>query len=161
MIIENKPAAPRRLRSAVLNTLIAALLAFIGYEAYRIHADTPPKPVLPTVHERDSLRVNGGIQIDVLNGCGAAGVGQAATDYCRSLGYDVVEMKNYKNFNLDESLVIDRCGKPDAARQLAARVGIDPSHVLQELSRDYFVAASIVIGKDYKRLRPWNQQTKE
>ncbi|MGE5316240.1 MAG: LytR C-terminal domain-containing protein [Acidobacteriota bacterium] len=148
-------------RSAVLNAVIIALVALIGYESWSLYAARAQKPVLPPAHVRDSLRVNGGIQIDVLNGCGASGVGQTMTDFARSLGYDVVEMKNYKNFNQDASLVIDRSGKPETARELALHLGIDPKNVLEEVSRDYFVTASVVIGKDYRRLRPWNPQTKE
>jgi hypothetical protein len=145
----------------VLNSLIVVLVGVIGYEAYAIYDGREQTVPLPPAHQRDSIRVNGGMQIDILNGCGAPGVGQTVTEFARSVGYDVVEMKNYKNFNQDNSLVIDRSGKLDAARELAARLGIDPAHVVQEISRDYFVTASIVIGKDYGRLRPWLHQTKE
>lgn len=158
---ETKLPERKRWRSVVLNLSIVVLIGFIGYEAYGLYADAASKPVLPPAHQRDSIRVNGGIQVDVLNGCGAGGVGQTVTDYSRSLGYDVVEMRNYKNFNQDESLVIDRIGKPEVARELAAHLGIDPAHVIQEIGRDYFVTASIVIGKDYRRLRPWNTHIKE
>ena len=144
-----------------MNALIVLLAGTAGYEAYAIYAGREQHPALPPAHQRDSIRVNGGIQIGILNGCGAPGIGQTVTDFTRGLGYDVVEMKNYKNFNQEESLVIDRSGKLDAARELAARLGIQPTNVVQEISRDYFVTASIVIGKDYRRLRPWIQQPKE
>lgn len=150
-----------RRRPLVLNGLIVVLAGVIGYEAYSIYAGRELQRPLPPAHECDSIRVNGGMQIDIVNGCGAPGAGQAMTDYARSLGYDVVEMKNYKNFDQDESCVIDRTGKSEAVRELAARLGIDPKNIVQEISRDYFVTASIVIGKDYRRLRPWIHQPKE
>lgn len=157
----NTPLPGKQWKRLVLNTLVVVLAAVVGYEAYSIYDGRDQSLPLPPAHQRDSIRVNGGMQIDILNGCGASGVGQTVTEYVRALGYDVVEMKNYKNFNQDESLVIDRSGKPDAARELAARLGIEPAHVVQEISRDYFVTASIVIGKDYRRLHPWQHQTKE
>jgi len=150
-------------RSIALNSLIVILAAMSAYEAYGIYAGREqehPEP-LPLEEQRDSIRVNGGIQIGILNGCGASGVGQTVTEFARGLGYDVVEMRNYKNFDQDESLVIDRTGKLDAARGLAARLGIDQKNVVQEISREYYVTASIVIGKDYRRLRPWLHQIKE
>ena len=150
-----------RRRPLLLNGVIAVLGALILYEAYGIYTGREHHQTLPPAHQRDSIRVNGGIQIDVINGCGAPGVGQTVTEYARSLGYDIVEMKNYKNFNQDESLVIDRSGKPEAARLLADRLGIDPTNIVQEISRDYFVTASIVIGKDYRRLHPWIHKIKE
>ena len=150
-----------RRRPIILNGLIVVLAGIIGYEAYSIYAGREQQRPLPPAHERDSIRVNGGMQIDILNGCGASGAGQTMTDFARALGYDVVEMKNYKNFDQDESCVIDRTGKSEAARELAVRLGIDPKNVVQEISRDYFVTASIVIGKDYRRLRPWIHQPKE
>lgn len=148
-------------RSLLLNSLIVVLAGVIAYEGYCLYSGRIQQQELPPASRRDSLRVNGGIQIGILNGCGAAGVGQTVTDFARSLGYDVVEMKNYKNFNQDESLVIDRVGRLDAARELASRLGIAPKNVVQEISREYYVTASIVIGKDYRRLRPWLHQITE
>jgi hypothetical protein len=161
LMSERSRAGRNKWRSLIFNSLIVVLAGVAGYEAYSIYHERDTRPALPPAHQRDSLRVNGGVQIDILNGCGAAGVGQTATDFVRGLGYDVVEMKNYKNFDQDESYVIDRSGKLQTARELAAHLGIEPTNIVQELSRDYFVTASIVIGKDYRRLRPWNHQPKE
>lgn len=58
------------------------------------------------------------IQIDLLNGCGVAGAAQKFTGYLRSRGYDVVEMKNYKTFDVKESLIIDRTGDLETAQRV-------------------------------------------
>ncbi len=96
------------------------------------------------------------LQINVLNGCGINGVGTTMTKYSRKLGYDVVEMGNYKTFDVEQSMIIDRSGKMNDARELALSLGINSKNVIQQFSTDQMVFASIVIGKDYKSLKPWN-----
>lgn len=97
------------------------------------------------------------VQIDVLNGCGTGGVGSQMTDFCRAHGYDVVEMGNYKNFALMNTVIIDRSGKPEQARLLAMKAGVSPKNIVQQFSDDHLVTASIVIGKDYPTLLPWSK----
>lgn len=77
------------------------------------------------------------------------------TAFCRSSGYDVVEMGNYKSFNVEHSIVIDRNGKMEDAVRLAAVLGISKGNVIQQFSNDQMVAASVVIGKDFQSLTPW------
>ncbi len=96
------------------------------------------------------------LQINVLNGCGVNGIGTIMTKFSRLHGYDVVEMGNYKTFDVEHSIVIDRSGKMNEAQQLAILLGIDKKNVVQQFSTDQMVSASIVIGKDYKSLKPWN-----
>ena len=94
-------------RLAFLNVLIGALavvVALLGYALVSRHVLHPP--VDP---KRSSGK--GVIQIDVLNGCGAAGAASTITGYLRSRGYDVVEVRNYKTFDVPESLVINRVWK--------------------------------------------------
>lgn len=95
------------------------------------------------------------IQINVLNGCGINGVGITMTKFCRQAGFDVVEMGNYKNFDVEHSMIIDRSGKTKEAEQLANILGINKKNVIQQFSNDQLVSASIVIGKDFKSLQPW------
>jgi hypothetical protein len=77
------------------------------------------------------------------------------TSLLRASGYDVVDIGNYKTFDVRQSLVVDRNGNIDVARKLASDLGIDPKNVIQEISPEYFVTASVIIGKDYKSLRGW------
>ena len=79
------------------------------------------------------------------------------TKYCRTLGYDVVEMGNYKSFDVEETLVIDRSGKMETAKLLAQQIGVSSKNVVQQFSNEHIVVASIVIGKDFNKLKPWNK----
>lgn len=140
---------------ALLNISILLLLVVIGVQIRGILLDgAVAMPAAPkTVAEESEQSV---VQINVLNGCGVSGVGNTMTKFCRSAGYDVVEVGNYKSFDVNESMVIDRTGKPGDAQRLAAALGIPKKNIVQQFSTDHLVAASVVIGKDYKNLKPWN-----
>ncbi|MDD8019222.1 MAG: LytR C-terminal domain-containing protein [Bacteroidota bacterium] len=139
----------------ILNIVIVLLLAFTAIQLYGIFS-SPSAAVSPKrPNAIDSVQMQ--IQINVLNGCGMNGVGITMTKFCRNLGYDVVEMGNYKSFDVEETMVIDRSGKMETAKHLAELIGILPKNVMQQFSSEHMVAASVVIGKDFKKLRPWNK----
>jgi hypothetical protein len=140
---------------ALLNIAIVLLLVVIGLQLYGIFSDDlSARPAAKNADTESAEQTI--VQINVLNGCGVSGVGTTMTKFCRTAGYDVVEVGNYKSFDVNESMVIDRIGKPDDAKRLAALLGIAPKNIVQQFSNDHLVAASVVIGKDYKNLKPWN-----
>jgi hypothetical protein len=139
-------------RLAFLNILIGALavvVAMLGYALISRHVLHPPV-------EPNRSNGKGVIQMDVLNGCGAAGAASTITGYLRSRGYDVVEVRNYKTFDVPESLVIDRTGTRSEAESVAAALGVKAENIVVQISPDYFVDVSLVIGKDYHTLKPLN-----
>ena len=93
------------------------------------------------------------IQLEVLNGCGVAGAAEKITDFLRSNRVDVVQMKNYISFDIEKSLVIDRTGNKLNAEKIADILGIDRQNIVQQISNDYFLDVSLVIGKDYNQLK--------
>jgi hypothetical protein len=95
------------------------------------------------------------VQVEVLNGCGAPGVAAAATRFLRAHHFDVVASGNYVDFAQPHSLVIDRVGNREAALGVAAILGIDEAYIREEIGPDFFVDASVVIGRDYETLRPF------
>ena len=76
--------------------------------------------------------------------------------FLRVRGYDVVEMRNYKTFDLEESLVIDRAGDLENAEKVAYAIGVGKANIIQQINQDYYVDVSVVIGSDYRTLRPFN-----
>ena len=147
----------RSSKKLILNLLLAAVAAFLLYQVYAISfpsngtADHNRLPVPGAAGSAKSV-----IQIDVLNGCGVSGTGQKMTSFLRAAGYDVVDMGNYKTFDVRHSLVIDRSGNGEIAKKIASDLGIDPANVVQQISPEYFVTASVVLGRDFKNLRAWN-----
>ena len=140
-------------KQSLLNTAIVLLVLFNGMQLYGIFSGYSPSVNTVAKRENDTSHVP--LQINILNGCGVSGVGNTMTKYCRQMGYDVVEMGNYKKFDVEHSLVIDRSGKTPEAQRLASLLGIEKKNVVQQFNNDQMVSASVVIGKDFKSLTPW------
>ena len=145
---------PSKLIKYVLNTIIGILLLTVGYflhDMFPISNNQVEKEAAK--QQSKPVRV---VQIDVLNGCGVKGVAAMFTNYLRTNGYDVVEMKNYKTFQILQTMVVDRMGNLEAARYVAATLGISDKNIVQQINPDYFVDVSVIIGKDYSTLKPMN-----
>jgi hypothetical protein len=93
------------------------------------------------------------LEIEVLDGIGNMRIAQSVTNMLRSQGYDVMEMKKYNDGMIDRSYVIDRSGDLEAARKLAATLGIGPDKVFQKIDRNLYLDVTVVVGKDYSRLK--------
>lgn len=145
-------------RSILLNVLLVLVAIFIIYQLY-VFIFPGTSESQPLVQEIKAANGSQNIvQIDVLNGCGASGIGQKFTTFLRSKGYDVVEMGNYKSFDVKETLVIDRTGNLGVAQSLASVLGVQQKNVIQQISPDYLVTASVVVGKDFKNLNVWKNR---
>jgi len=138
-------------RGRFANVLLVLLALFVAYLGYAFFRQIVVPPVDSTVAGGDGKLV---IQVDVLNGCGVSGVATQFTTYLRARGFDVVEMRNYKKFDVPHSLVIDRTGVKEHARRVAYALGIPPENVVRQINEDYFVEVTVVIGKDYGSLKP-------
>ena len=142
----------------VLNALIIVLAVLVGLLAYALVSRTLLRPPVETQRAGAQPAPAGStIQLDVLNGCGAGGAAVQFTSYLRARGYDVVEVRNYKTFDVRESLVIDRVGNLQNAERVAYALGIKKQNILQQMNPDYYVDVSVVIGKDYQALKPSQQ----
>lgn len=134
---------------------LVVLIVYLSYSAYlKIVQRTPGKI------ENESKDVAAEIiQLDVLNGCGVSGVADRFTDFLRAHDFDVVELGNYKikgqvNYSVDETFVIDRIGNKANALKVADALGIEKVKVIEQLNDNYFLDVSLVIGKDYYKLKP-------
>ncbi len=151
--------AMKKFFAVALNCLIGILLIVAGYfgRGYldSLHSSVPvlqppqramqkPEPPMPT-------RV---IQLDILNGSGEKGIAARFTSFLRARGYDVVEIKNYKVSNVPHTLVVDRIGNLQPARDIAELLGVADTNALQQLNPDYFVDVSVIIGTDCYDLNP-------
>jgi hypothetical protein len=137
--------------STILNILIIVLAIVVGVLGYSFVRRQVLRPPVETA-KSDAMPAEV-IQIDVLNGCGIPKAASGVTAYLRSRGYDVVEMRNYRTFDVDESLVIDRTGNLETARRVAYALGVREKNIVQQINHDYYVDVSVVIGRDYQRLK--------
>lgn len=93
------------------------------------------------------------IQLEVLNGCGVPGLANDFTTALRKNGFDVVETGNFKNFDMQNTVVIARTPNAENAKRVAKALGINPKNVFVESSDDFYLDATVVIGSDYKSLK--------
>ncbi len=108
--------------------------------------------ILNTRAEANSQLISDVIQIEVLNGCGVAGIANRYTSVLRKNGFDVVETGNFDHFNLEQTIVISRSGVMENARQIASALGISENNILREESPDFYLDVTVVIGHDFEQL---------
>ncbi len=94
-------------------------------------------------------------QVEIRNGAGAKGAAQALRSYLIAKGYDVVEVGNHPSFDVEKTEVVDRVGNLNIAHEVAASLGLAKDHVRQEQRREFYLDASVIIGKDYLMLPPF------
>ena len=89
-----------------------------------------------------------------MNGCGVSGVAEKLTDHLRSNNIDVVNLGNYRSFEIENSIIIGRNEKIRNAEIVAAIVGLDNQSIIQQINPDYLLDVTFVLGKDYRDLIP-------
>ena len=94
-------------------------------------------------------------QIEVLNGCGVSGIAARAQDFLRERGYDVVNVENARDFQYEETLVIDRGGDVRVARALGRDLGT--LNVIRQVRPDLVLQATVILGNDYRTLAPYRE----
>jgi hypothetical protein len=92
------------------------------------------------------------LQLEVLNGCGKAGVGDKFVEFLRGNKMDVVQTGNYISFDVPNTLIINRSGKDERAKYIAQLLGVDFSFIVKQYNKNYYADVSVIIGKDYKTL---------
>ncbi len=131
----------------ISNLILSLLILFLGYSLLsKLNVFGENLEIDNLVKHKKKM------QIEVLNGCGVDGVADRFTDYLRKKNFDVVYTGNYRSFNIDNSIVIDRTGDIINAEYLAEVIGIDNKQVIQQKNKNYFLDVTLIIGKDYKQL---------
>ena len=148
--------AQRGKRNLTILFSVAALGGFVALIIVSaVHKNLAPS-VNPIIERSDDLvREGDQIQINVLNGCGDQGVARRAMNYLRAYGFDVVEIDNYSRFSVQRSFVIDCVGDSISAAKTAKALGIADSLRIVRIDSTLYVRASVVIGGDYRSLKPF------
>ncbi len=136
-----------------LNILIFAFSTVIIYMGYSIFLKLRnPKKIIPETSQ--VAQPSEIIQAEVLNGCGVSGLAERFTDYLRLNKVDVVKEGDYSSFDVPETLIIDRNGNKANAFKIARILGVKKRNVIQQIDEDYLLDVSVIIGKDYFKLKP-------
>jgi hypothetical protein len=110
------------------------------------------EPSARTPEPEPAPALEGSFRVSVLNGCGDLRVAARMTRKARALGLDVIHEGNASSFGFLESLVIDRTGNLERARDVARALGIP--HTIQQISDERYrlEEVTVIVGRDYKRL---------
>ena len=149
--VKKTPGSAANIFLNVIIILLAGLIIFLSYSLFtKITALTSGE------EETELNKTSRIIQLEVLNGCGITGIAEKLTNYLRQKDFDVVQVGNYTSFDIDNTLVVDRTGNKNNALRVAEALGIDSKNVIQQINNDYFLDVSLIIGKDFNRLEPFN-----
>lgn len=137
----------------MLNILIFLLLTVIIYLGYSlfIKFNSNPKSEIDVRTNKQPAEI---IQLEVLNGCGVSGVADRFTDFLRTSNIDVVKSGNYIQFDVDETIVIDRTGNKENALYVANLLNVKEGNAITQINNDYFVDVTVIIGRDYFKQSP-------
>ena len=102
--------------------------------------DAPPAASAPAPAGR--------VRVEVLNASGRPGLAREGTRVLRDRGFDVVSFGNAEGFSPDTSLVLDRTGRIETARQVADAVGIRRVHSRPDAN--LYLDATVVLGRDWR-----------
>lgn len=134
-----------------LIVILSVLVAFLFYSLFiKISRMTNHKDQLA------QSTASAIIHIEVLNGCGVDGIAAKFTNYLREKNFDVVNVSNYKSSSIEQTMVIDRTGNVANVEKLADVLGVEKKNIIQQISTDYLLDATVVIGRDYFKLNPFN-----
>lgn len=136
-----------RLETAAI-TLFAVVLGAFAASTWMRHVGprTPSSAILagdsaaPPPVERTRIRVQ------VRNGSGIPGAAADVTEYLRSAGFDVVDFGNAEEFDEPRTLVIDRVGAPERAREVAAALQGVP--IRSAIDTSLYLDVTVLVGRD-------------
>lgn len=107
--------------------------------------------------QSDSLKSN--IQVEVLNGCGVTGIADKLSDYLRRNSFDVVNLGNYRSFEVETSIIIDRTGNIINAKQIAFVLGLSDKNIISQINKEYLLDVTFILGTDYLTLTPLKKRS--
>lgn len=143
--------------------VLAILCLLVGYSLIKNNIaskNEKPKTITDT-SKTVTNQPNLTYQLDVQNGTGENGVAAEFRAFLKKKGFDVVEMGNYKNNDVNKTMVIDRRGNKKAAQKVAEILGIGDKNIIQQRDSTSFLDVTVVIGRDFPELNPYKEKIKK
>ena len=141
-----------RLQTAGIFLTLLVVAALVGSAAWGLFGSKDEAAPVEPDEAPAAQRPTGRVRVEVLNASGRSGLARQATEVLRDRGFDVVEFGNAQGFGPDSSLVLDRVGNVDLARQVADAIGI--RHVRSQPNADLYLDVTVVLGRDWTPPRP-------
>lgn len=109
--------------------------------------DYPKVRIMSENLGKDFLLLREMITVEVLNGCGVAGIAARVGEMLREEGFQVVNIDNADHFDYLHSQVISRLEEIGAAKTVAEY--IPGAELFKEPLPDYPVMVTVILGKNY------------
>jgi hypothetical protein len=147
---KRKPAGGRLQTFGIFATLVLVAVLIGSFAAQylnpRPRAAAPARAADSPAAASDAVPA-GRVRVQVLNASGRPGLAREATRVLRDRGFDVKEFGNGQGFPPDSSVVLDRAGRMEVARQVADAVGI--RRVTARPDSNLYLDATVVVGRDW------------
>jgi hypothetical protein len=122
-------------------TLIASILS-------EFFVSPTEPPLTPNVFDKKVITV------EVLNACGVQGLANDISQYLRNHNFDVVNIGNYKNFDVERTLLLDRVSySRKYAKKVAKELGVADTQVVEQRDKSLELDVTVIVGRDYKTLK--------
>jgi hypothetical protein len=119
----------------IMATVLALCVTSVTYGFFIRHGSDKP--------------ASGSFRIEILNGTGEKGLARRAAVSMMKRGIDVFKVANADRFDYTESVLIAR-RRNDQLQLLGEMMGCE--NVVEQMKRDSFVDATLIIGADYQEL---------
>jgi hypothetical protein len=147
--------------SIIVFTIICLVLGYSLFKNSLASRQEKQKSITDTLRTNITNQPNKAYQIDVQNGTGENGIAADFRAYLKKKGFDVVEMGNYKNTDVNKTMVIDRNGNMNAAKKVAESLGVTEKNIIQQKDTTSFLDVTVIIGKDFQELNPYKEKVKK
>ncbi len=115
------------------------------------------EPIVETEEVGDlppEIAANRPVRVEILNGCGIAGLASKFADVLRSKGYDVRDTRNADNHDYASTLIFDRTSLTGQSAHLADLLGMTSDKIRVRPNPQLVdVDITIVLGKDHNTLK--------
>lgn len=155
--VADEPATGKRERRKNLEiAFISCLVLGVGALGYAfVHRMFIAPPVNAEAGQQSGQATKDGrIQVNILNATARHELARKVMDYLRARGFDVVEIGNYSS-EQQRSFIVDRADDSVSARRVAFAMGIPDSSIRKDVDRSLYLNASVVLGDDFEKLKPW------
>ena len=136
-----------RIETAAI-VVFALVLGAFGASTWMRHVG--PQAPSPLASTGDSLAPppveRARIRVQVRNGSGIPGAAAEVTEFLRDAGFDVVDFGNAEEFDEPRTVVIDRVGAPDRAREVAAALRGVP--IRSAVDTTLYLDVTVLVGRD-------------
>ena len=97
------------------------------------------------VHGEDALSIS----VEILNGTNLLGLASRTAQLYKSFGFQIATIANADLSDYSRTIVLDRKGNPEAAKQVAELIRCEQIHSQIDENRDETVDVTVILGRDF------------